>query len=341
MLAFMTDVSPTPSRLDGEPELPPLDEHLPPWPGTFEEVGGVRLHVRRTDPAWTPDGSPTALYLHGLGGSSTNWTDLGAQLAPWAYGVAVDLPGFGFSEPVGEFDFSLSAQAGTVIEFIEGSGIADGGRPVHLFGNSMGGAVAILLAARRPDLVRTLTLVSPAVPDLRPSPTRLSDPRLALAFLPLVGKKARRQLVAMTPSQRVQQVIDLCYYDPVRCPPHRIEEMAEEYRQRMAFRWAMPALSRSTMGILRDWAARGERSLWAALPRIQAPTLVVWGVQDKVISARKAARTVGLLRDGTLLMLRDTGHVAQMEHPRTVARAALRLWRRGDAPEVTGDGPSG
>lgn len=334
----MTDVSPNPSALEAEPQLPPLDEHLPPWPGTYTEVGGLRLHVRRTDPAWTPGGAPTALYLHGLGGSSTNWTDLGAQLAPWAYGVAADLPGFGFSEPARDFDFSLSAQADIMIELIQR---LDDGRPVQLFGNSMGGAIAILIAARRPELVRTLTLISPAVPDLRPSPTRLSDPRLALAFLPLVGKNARRSLAALTPAERVQQVIDLCYFDPGRCPPHRIEELAEEYRQRMAFRWAMPALGRSTMGIFRDWAARGERSLWTALPKVQAPTLVVWGVQDKVISARKAARTVDLLRDGTLLMLRDTGHVAQMEHPRTVARATLRLWRRVDAAESTGVGPSG
>lgn len=326
------------TELQAEPELPPLDEHLPPWPSSYAQIAGVRLHVRRTDPSWTPSGAPTALYLHGLGGSSTNWTDLGAQLAPWAYGVAVDLPGFGFSEPARDFDFSLSAQAEVMIELIEG---LDEGRPVHLFGNSMGGAIAIVIAARRPDLVTSLTLISPAVPDLRPSPTRLSDPRLALAFLPVVGKTARRQLAALTPAERVQQVIDLCYADPSRCAPHRLEELAEEYRQRASFKWAMPSLSRSTMGIFRDWAQRGERSLWAALPKVEAPTLVVWGVQDKVISARKAARTVRMLRDGQLVMLRDTGHVAQMEHPRTVARSVLQLWQRADLITADADRPSG
>lgn len=270
-----------------EPELPPLDEHVPPWPGKIEEVGSVRLHVRRTDPDLTPAGSPTAVYLHGLGGSSTNWTDLGVLLAPSAYGVAVDLPGFGFSEPEDGFDFSLSAHADLVAWYVESLDVG----PVHLLGNSMGGAIAILLATRRPDLVRTLTLISPAVPDLRPSPSRLSDPRLALAYLPVIGKRARQQLIAMTPAQRVQQVIDLCYADPGRLPPNRLDEMVEEYRQRASFRWAMPALSRSTMGIFRDWAARGPRSLWHALRQITAPALVVWGVQDRVISARKAART--------------------------------------------------
>ena len=43
-----------------------------------------------------------------------------------------------------------------------------GNWPVHLIGNSLGGAVSTRVAARRPDLVRTLTLISPALPDLRP-----------------------------------------------------------------------------------------------------------------------------------------------------------------------------
>lgn len=315
-----------PSSSRPEPELPPLDEHQPPWPGQVEESGGVRLHVRRTDPELSPDDAPTAVYLHGLGGSSSNWTDLGVLLAPWARGVAIDLPGFGLSEPERDFDFSLSAHADRVAAFVEGLGAG----PVHLLGNSMGGAIAILLAARRPELVRTLTLISPAVPDLRPSPRRLSDPRMALAYLPVVGKRARQQLLAMTPEQRVQQVIDLCYADPGRLPSHRLGEMVEEYRQRAGFRWAMPALSRSTMGIFRDWAARGPKSLWHALGQITAPSLVVWGLQDKVISARKAPRTARSLPDGTLLMLRDTGHVAQMEQPHSVASATLAVWQRAE-----------
>jgi pimeloyl-ACP methyl ester carboxylesterase len=308
-------------------ELPELDEHLPPWPGAVEESGGVRLHVRRTEPELTPDGAPTAVYVHGLGGSSTNWTDLGRLLAPWARGVAVDLPGFGLSEPEDGFDYSLRAHADRVARFVRGFG--DG--PVHVLGNSMGGAIAILLAARWPELVRSVTLVSPAVPDLRPSIKRLSDPRLALAYLPVIGTRARQQLIAMTPEQRVRQVIELCYHDPSRLPPHRLAEMVEEYRQRSGHAWAVTAMGRSTLGIVRDWVARGPRSLWRALEEITAPSLVVWGERDRVISARKAVRTVRALRRGRLLMLPDTGHVAQMEQPRRVAQATVELWREAEA----------
>ncbi|WP_158885613.1 alpha/beta fold hydrolase [Amycolatopsis anabasis] len=300
--------------------LPPLDEHAPPWPGGVEEVGGVRLHVRRT-PGNT---EATAVYVHGLGGSSTNWTDLAAQLAPFAQGVAVDLPGFGFSEPADGFDFSLDAHAEILGRFV--TGLEAG--PVHLVGNSMGGAVALLLAARRPELVRTLTLVSPAMPDRRPDPRRLSDPRMMLAYLPVVGRRVRRQLAALGPRERASQVIRLCFAEPDAFPEHRLAELAEEAQARAGLAWATPALARSTFGIFRTWFTGGDGSLWSVAPKASMPSLVVWGTQDRVISVRRAARTASLLPRGRLLVLPRTGHVAQMERPVTVAKAVLGMWER-------------
>src|SRR5690242_8729245 len=74
--------------------FPPLDPHRSPWPGREVTSGGVTLHVRETP---GPDGC-AAVYVHGLGGSALNWTDLATLLATRAAGTAVDLPGFGRSE---------------------------------------------------------------------------------------------------------------------------------------------------------------------------------------------------------------------------------------------------
>nr|WP_199434018.1 alpha/beta fold hydrolase [Qaidamihabitans albus] len=294
-----------------------------PWTGTVENVGGLALHVRRTPGAE----DTTVVYVHGLGGSSTNWTDLAAQLAPSAGGVAVDLPGFGFSEPLDGFDFSLDAHAGVLAEFVAGLGVG----PVHLVGNSMGGAVALMCAARSPRLVRTLTLISPAMPDLRPDPRRLSDPRMALAYLPLLGKPVRRRLAALGPRERAEQVIRLCFADPGTFPEHRLAELAEEHSARADFAWANAAMARSTLEIFRAWFARGSRSLWSVAPAVTAPTLVVWGAEDRVISVRRAPRTAASLPRSRLLVLPRTGHVAQMERPVTVARAVLGMWEAVEA----------
>ncbi|QRP45035.1 alpha/beta fold hydrolase [Amycolatopsis sp. FDAARGOS 1241] len=302
--------------------LPVLEPVLPPWPGAVEEVGGVALNVRRTP---GPDGN-VAVYVHGLGGSSSNWTDLAALLSPTASGRSIDLPGFGFSEPGAGFDFSLDAHAQVVAKYLEG---LDAG-PVHLLGNSMGGAIALLVAHTRPELVRTLTLISPAMPDRRPDPRRLSDPMMAFAYLPVVGSRVRRRLAAMTARERAAQVIKLCFHDPRRFPEQRLDELEQEHGARAALAWAAPAMARSTFGIFRRWSAVGEASLWAVAAQVSIPTLVIWGLHDRVISVRRAPRTARLLRHARLLVLPRTGHVAQMERPNVVARAVLGLWESAE-----------
>ena len=120
------------------------------------------------------------LCVHGMSGAATNWTDLMAELAPDFDCAAVDLPGSGYSPPPAKRSgYSVRALAATVIRLIE---TLDRG-PVHLVGNSMGGAVSIRVAAARPDLVKTLTLVSPVLPDRRPHRATLHFPVLALPFI--------------------------------------------------------------------------------------------------------------------------------------------------------------
>jgi pimeloyl-ACP methyl ester carboxylesterase len=195
---------------------------------------------------------------------------------------------------------------------------------VHLLGNSFGGAVALTVAARRPELVRTLTLVSPAMPDLRPDPRRVSDPRLVLALLPLVGKWARAELAAMDPRGRAEQVVRLCFGDPSLAPEHRVAEAAAEFAARARLAWAQEAAERTGKAMVAGWL-RGE-SLWSVASRVQAPTLVVWGERDRLVAPRLAARTAAAIRGSRLMVLPGVGHVAQIEAPEAVARAVAGMW---------------
>jgi len=309
--------------------LPPVDPTGEPWPGEELESGGVRLHVRRTP---GPVGSTElAVFVHGLAGSATNWTDLAGLLAVRMPGLALDLPGFGRSAPPHEgYDFTLAAHAETVVRFVEGLGQG----PVHLIGNSFGGTIALSVAAARPDLVRTLTLVSPAVPDLRPNPRRTSDPLVPLTYLPgPVGRRCRELLAAMTPRERVEKMLRLCFANPDDVPEQRLAQAIGEYAECRRFPWSAEALGRTTLGLIRAWLVPRSRSLWRLLPRVQAPALVVWGVRDRLVSPRKAPRTARLLPRGRLLMLPNTGHVAQMERPSTVARAVLGMLEAVDRGE--------
>lgn len=304
------------ARLSDAP-LPPVDSSRPPWPGEVVRIRGAELFVRHI-PGPAAGGEP-AVYVHGLGGSSTNWTDLAGLLSGRLSGDALDLPGFGRSGPAPGEDYTVAGHARTVIRYLEHRG----GEPVHLFGNSLGGAVTVLVAAMRPDLIRTLTLVSPAMPSLRPR--RGSDVTLPLLLLPGVGRLVQRRLDRLPPERRARAVLELCFGDPSVVPDNRFDEAVAEVVRRRGVPWAMDAFTASLRSIARSYAVPGERSLWRQAALVQAPSLVIWGDRDKVVSAALAPRTAATLADARLLMLPRIGHVAQMEVPEVVARAVVAL----------------
>ena len=299
-----------------------VDETTLPWPGAHQMINGARIYLRHVD---TPesDGSTErepALYVHGLAGSSTNWTDFGVLLSPWLAGVALDLPGFGRSGPAPHNNYSIGAFAEIVISYLEKSGRG----PVHLFGNSMGGAVSLRVAAVRPDLVRTLTLISPAVPDLRLKRPG-TDAGMLLLLLPGVRTIVQRRLDAVTAEQRARGLIALCFADPSRVPPHRIAEAVESVREREHLPWGPEAFRRSLQGLVTFYFSNGRRSPWRLLSRIETPTLVVWGDQDRLVDVALAPRVARTVPGARLLVLSNVGHTAQLEDPVVVARAFLAL----------------
>ncbi|MGW5350053.1 alpha/beta fold hydrolase, partial [Streptomyces sp. NPDC004031] len=190
--------------------------------------------------------------------------------------------------------------------------------PVHLFGNSMGGAVAVKVAAARPDLVRTLTLVSPALPELRIQPTALPTALAALPGTPALYLRATRGWSAQ---RRTQALLSLCYADPSVVGPAERAAAATEYQRRVDLPYFWDVTIRSTRGIVNAYTLGGQHALWRQAERVLAPTLLVYGVRDKLVSYRMARRAYRTFRDARLLTIPRSGHVAMMEHPRLVERA--------------------
>lgn len=264
------------------------------------------------------EGLPPALYVHGLGGSSQNWAQLWPLLADTVEAEAVDLPGFGWSPPPDDGDLSIAAHARAVIAYLEQSGRG----PVHLFGNSLGGAVATRIAAIRPDLVYSLTLVSPALPELPPQASALPTGLLGLpGVLPLLDRITRRRSV----EERTEELLRLCYADPAAVPAERRAEAVAEYQRRLGLPYSSDALARTARGIVRAYTELGREALWRQAERVSAPVLLVYGLRDKLVSYRMARRASTAFRDSRLLVLPESGHVAMMEHPELVARAFRAL----------------
>jgi pimeloyl-ACP methyl ester carboxylesterase len=308
---------------------------MPPWPGRFVRIDGTRTYVRDT-PTTAPVSAEPALYVHGLGGSSQNWTDVAGMLDHRLAGEAIDLPGFGRSDPADRY--TVDAFAHRVVRCIEDSNRG----PVHLIGNSLGGAVAVKVAAVRPDLIRTLTLISPALPFL--DPRRSAQGRLLpLLAIPRADRLAQRRLATMLPEVLAQQVLEACFGDPAQIPPQRFVEAVQEAQLRYDVPWYADAYVRTLRGLVGSFLRAylpGSSSLWRTAARVNRPTLVIGGQVDRLVDVRVVPHTARVIRDARLLMLPGVGHVAQMEAPELVARAIVGMLdetrTQSDTPRIAG-----
>jgi len=290
-----------------------------PWPARRVVIGGAMLHVRDT-PATVPGAEP-AVYVHGLGGSSQNFTDMAGLLADRFDAQAVDLPGFGYSDPSPRY--SIPAFAATLIGYLEHAGRG----PVHLVGNSLGGSIAVRVAALRPDLIRTLTLISPAMPFLDPRRTA-HGPYLPLLALPRADRIFAWGMTRLTVDEMAEQVLEACFGDTRKATAQRRAEAIEEIRLRYTVAHYPNAYLRTLRGLVSSFLRAylpGRNSLWRLATGITAPTLVIGGLNDKLIDPRVPAQVARVIPDSRLLILPGVGHVAQMEVPRLVARAIVGM----------------
>lgn len=299
-----------------------MADPIPAWPGDFVRLDNGDMFVRSAPARSVPDGldSEPAVMVHGLGGSSRNWTDLMDLLSrPGRPGEAVltceavDLPGYGDSPVPASGDYSIGGQATSVIEFID----KQGRWPVHLIGNSLGGAVCTRVAARRPDLVRTLTLVSPAMPDLRP---RILPLRVAAVSVPGLGSWALSRLATQSARERAVRSLRDVYADPSLMHPSRVQEEIDEVNRRDALGYQVEVLLGSVRSLVVEYIRRGPGTLWRDAARVSAPTLVIHGSHDRLVSPASAARAARSFRYGQAVVLPRVGHVAMMERPDLVAR---------------------
>lgn len=308
------------------PSGPASGAPILPWPGQVVQTRIGDVYVRRT-----PDlpGSEPAVFVHGLGGSALNWTDLMGLVSdpaaePALSAEALDLPGFGFSPPPADGDYSLDARVAAVIALIDSRGYG----PVHLIGNSLGGAITTRVAARRPDLVKTLTLISPALPDLRPRPLPL---RLAVVAMPGVGRWLVTKMQTIPPERRAETSAAELYVDASRIQPERKAEAIAEMIRRDGLGYSVDALLLSARSLLTEYTRPGPASLWADAARVTAPTLLIHGSHDRLVNPGMAGRAARTFPNCRVIVLPRIGHVAMMERPDEVAAEMRDFLRRTTA----------
>ncbi|MGH8913005.1 MAG: alpha/beta fold hydrolase [Acidimicrobiia bacterium] len=263
---------------------------------------------------------PSIVLIHGLGGSTTNWNAVAPALAEHGRVRAIDLPGFGLTPPRADFKVETHRQAATAyLEALDA--------PWHtVVGNSTGALLGEMIAATRPELIDRLVLVSPATPPVFPDPL-LDWPtviRLMVQATPILGELyGRRFLRSNTPQEAVRKSLAMVTHKPGRVPLSLVEDSIAMAAVRKGLPWAEHATARTATSIAAVYA---RRSACAAMARrISAPTLVVQGVADQIVSPTAVGWLCSLRPDWAHVQLEDTGHTPHMDAPLRFVEA-LDAW---------------
>jgi pimeloyl-ACP methyl ester carboxylesterase len=282
--------------------------------GRTVDLGGP---VHYLDYGGAPDG-PTVVLVHGLGGSHLNWDLFAPLLTPHAARVlALDLPGFGRSEP-GARRATVQANVAVLDRFLR----EVAGTPVVLVGNSMGGMISVLTTAAAPHLVSALVLVDPAVPG----PLRRPDPLVGLTFatyaLPGVGEYAlRSRRLRGGARTQVLDMLRLCGVDPATVPPSLVDRsvaLVEQRRDVEGMDRAFLAAARSLLRVLAD-----PRRYRHAMAAVAVPVLLVHGDSDRLVSVHNARDVAARNPDWRYTELPGVGHTPQLEVPDQLATEVL------------------
>jgi pimeloyl-ACP methyl ester carboxylesterase len=261
-------------------------------PAKLEDGRTVRIgsqqvrYVRRKAPGAAPGDLPIVV-LHGWGAHIEAVAPILAGLDGAPDLIALDLPGFGESEPPPEA-WDADDYARFVLAFLDELEVPR----AHLVGHSHGGRVSIAIAAERPERVERLLLVDSA--GLRPKRGWRYRRRVAVAKLGRVAAK-----LGGPPGRRLQ----------------------ERLRARVASRDYLEA-SEAMRGTFRAVIAA---DLSDRLPRITAPTLLVWGDRDDDTPLWMANRMEELIPDAGLVVLEGAGHYSYADSPGQFGAVARRF----------------
>lgn len=279
------------------------------------ELAGTEIHY--VDFGGSSSG-PTVLLVHGLGGSHLNWDLLAPKLTSAARVYALDLPGFGLSAPTGH-PATVRSNLRVLADVVD----RVCGPPVVLVGNSMGGLISVLLTSQRPELVRSLVLLDPALPVPGRVLTSPADAwTLAVHAVPGVGerlRRARRQRIGALAT--VRETLQRCGVDEAALPTELVERsvaLVERQSDVAGMDRAFLSASRSLA-----WALARSRRYHAAMSSISAPVLLIHGARDQLVPVAAARITARQHPDWRYLELPDGGHVPQMQLPDTIAADIL------------------
>jgi abhydrolase domain-containing protein 6 len=237
----------------------------------------------------------TVVLLHGFGSDKDRWTDFAKYMKGYHL-IIPDIPGFGESSQVPTDRYDVESQVGRIDRFVEVLKLDK----FNMAGNSLGGTYTATYGAKHPGKVLTLALLDPA------------------------GAPSQNKSEAIKEWEKGNNLL--------------LASNAEDYDKLMALVFvkqpSLPAAFNKI--ILADWIAHTEfnKKIWndwqpqhfslaPVLPLIQAPVLIIWGDQDKMVDVGGVAFLEKNLKKYRTVIMKDTGHCPMMEKPEETAKVYM------------------
>ncbi len=237
------------------------------------------------------------LCLHGMGASLFTWRHFVAAFSQNHKLITVDFRGSGKSPKPLDTHYSIEEHANDIYELIIKENLTN----LTLVGNSLGGAVALLVAIRLteqdPSRLAKLVLIASGG-DKKRLPLHL---RLLRSFL---GKA----MLQLSPSKiAAHMVLRVCYYDKSKATKEQVVAYANPFKDR--------AGKNALLQTARQCIPQNFDEVLAKLKSITVPTFILWGRQDAIIPVSVGEQLHQLIPNSTLEIIEQCGHIPQEENP--------------------------
>lgn len=263
----------------------------------FITVENVNYHYR----SYPGEGEHIVL-LHGFASSTYTWEDLAPRLQAGGYHVwALDMKGFGWTDKPRDAQYDPVS----LMEGVNGWMTAMGLSNVILVGNSLGGAVTVLLALEHPERIKKMVLIDSAGYPMRPPLI------IRLARLPFSESLSKLFFGRWMVRWNLKNV----FYHQDRVT----EEKVGAYYDRICAENALDAQASVARSLNFEWFEHYiER-----VPRITSDTLILWGENDAWIPLEIGYMFQKDLAAATMIVIPECGHLPQEEHPQKTAQCIL------------------
>lgn len=253
---------------------------------------------------------PKVMLVHGLSGSRDNWNRVARYLTPYYHVIIPDLPAHGDTKVPAEFDLQIPNMVEALRRFTEAASI---NKNLNVAGHSLGGAVAGLYSAQYFFDVQSLLLIDSAGVFKSTQSPYLKDPTLL------------RDIVVTKPGD-FDKLMKIAMYNPPFIPSALKQEQEK----------VMIAQADNTRKVIEQliklYGYYTPETFALAARAIEAPTLIIWGKQDKIIDVNVVPELKGLIKNAQEpVILPNVGHTPILEAEQLVIQKYLPFLQKAVA----------